>query len=117
LKSHEWHKLEGDVCTIGITKFAADELTDITYVSLPAVGRQVEAGKPFGEVESVKATSDLYAGVSGVITEVNAVLNDSPELVNDDAFGRGWMIRVRVSNPSEFARLLSPEEYERQTAQ
>jgi len=117
LKSHEWHKLEGDVCTIGITKFAADELTDITYVSLPAVGRQVEAGKPFGEVESVKATSDLYAGVSGVITEVNAVLNDSPELVNDDAFGRGWMIRVRVSNPSEYARLLSPEEYERQTAQ
>jgi glycine cleavage system H protein len=82
LKSHEWHKLDGNICTIGITQFAADELTDITYVSLPKVGKEVAAGQPMGEVESVKATSELYCGVSGVVTEVNEKLNNAPELVN-----------------------------------
>lgn len=114
LSSHEWHKLDGDLCTIGITKFAADELTDITYVSLPKVGAAVTAGKPFGEVESVKATSDLYAGVSGTVAEVNTKLNDSPELVNNDSFEGGWMIKVRVSDAAQHAALLSAEEYEKQ---
>lgn len=114
LKSHEWHKLDGDVCTIGITKFAADELTDITYVSLPKVGKEVSAGRPFGEVESVKATSDLYSGVSGVVTAVNERLADSPELVNDDSFGEGWMIKVRVADPAQLEKLMSPADYDAQ---
>ncbi len=114
LSSHEWHKLDGDICTIGITKFAADELTDITYVSLPKVGAAVTAGKPFGEVESVKATSDLYAGVSGTVAEVNAKLNDSPELVNNDSFDGGWMIKVKVSDAAQHAALLSAGDYEKQ---
>lgn len=114
LSSHEWHKLEGDICTIGITKFAADELTDITFVSLPKVGATVTAGKPFGEVESVKATSDLYAGVSGTVTEVNTKLNDSPELVNNDSFDGGWMIKVKVSDAAQHAALMSAGDYEKQ---
>ncbi len=114
LKSHEWHKLEGDICTIGITQFAADELTDITYVSLPSVGKELKAGKPFGEVESVKATSDLIAGVSGVVTEVNSKLNDAPELVNSDPMAAGWMIKVKVSDAAALEGLLAADQYEAQ---
>jgi glycine cleavage system H protein len=114
LKSHEWHKLDGDIVTIGITKFAADELTDITYVSLPAVGKQVTAGQPFGEIESVKATSDLYSGVTGTVTAVNGKLGDAPELVNTDAFAEGWMIKVKAADPSRLNSLLSAEQYEAQ---
>ncbi|HVP12552.1 MAG TPA: glycine cleavage system protein GcvH [Phycisphaerae bacterium] len=114
LPSHEWHKLEGNICTIGITKFAADELTDITYVSLPAVGTEVKAGKPFGEIESVKATSDLVCGVTGVVTEVNKKLSDAPELVNNDSFSQGWMIKVKVSDPGTFEKLMTAQAYEAQ---
>jgi glycine cleavage system H protein len=114
LKSHEWHKLEGDVCTIGITQFAADALTDVTYVSLPAKGKELAAGKPFGEIESVKATSDLIAGVSGVVTEVNSKLNDAPELVNTDPSGAGWMIKVKLSDKSAYEKLMSAADYEAQ---
>lgn len=114
LKSHEWHKLDGDVVTIGISKFAADELTDITYVSLPAVGKQLTAGQTFGEVESVKATSDLYSGVSGTVVEVNAKLNDAPELVNNDSFDGGWMVKVKVSDAAQLNSLLSAQQYEAQ---
>src|SRR5437762_1412941 len=77
LESHEWHKLDGDIVTIGITQSAADELTDVTYVALPAVGQKLDANKPFGEIESVKATSDLYSGVSGIVSEVNKQLADN----------------------------------------
>lgn len=114
LKSHEWHKLDGDVVTIGISKFAADELTDITYVSLPAVGKQLTAGQTFGEVESVKATSDLYSGVSGTVVEVNSRLNDAPELVNNDSFDGGWMVKVKVSDAAQLNSLLSAQQYEAQ---
>ena len=114
LPSHEWHKLDGDICTLGITKFAADELTDITYVSLPSVGKELTAGKPFGEIESVKATSDLYTGVSGVVTEVNAKLGDAPELVNNDPFNGGWMLKVRITNRTQLDKLLSAADYEKQ---
>ncbi len=114
LESHEWHRLEGDVCTIGITKFAADELTDITYVDLPVKGKEVSAGKPIGEVESVKATSDLVTGVSGVIVEVNEALGDNPELVNNDPFGDGWMVKIKVSNPAELDKLKSAADYDAQ---
>lgn len=114
LKSHEWHKLDGDVCTIGISQFAADELTDVTYVSLPAAGKEVAANQPFGEIESVKATSDLTSGVSGVVTEINGRLDESPELVNDDPFGEGWMIKVKVSDPAALEALLTAQAYEAQ---
>lgn len=114
LKSHEWHKLDGDTVTIGITKFAADELTDITFVSLPAVGKAVTAGKAFGEIESVKATSDLMCGVSGTVTTVNTKLGESPELVNNDSFEGGWMVKVKVTDPGQLSSLMSAEQYEAQ---
>jgi glycine cleavage system H protein len=116
LESHEWHKLEGDVVTIGITQTAADELTDITYVALPKVGDKLEAGKRFGEIESVKATSDLYSGVSGTITAVNVELSNDPGLVNRDPFNAGWMIKVKVTKPDEMNKLLSAEDYDKRTA-
>ncbi|GMU33092.1 MAG: glycine cleavage system protein GcvH [Planctomycetia bacterium] len=116
LKSHEWHKLDGDICTIGITRFAADELTDITYVSLPKVGKELTAGKPLGEIESVKATSDLYTGVSGVVTEVNGKLGDAPELVNNDSFGDGWLVKVKLSDPSQVEKLMTAQQYDAQIA-
>lgn len=115
LASHEWHKLDGDICTIGITKFAADELTDITYVDLPSPGKEVTAGKPFGEIESVKATSELMCGVSGVVTEVNKRLSDAPDLVNNDSYGDGWMIKVKVSDKAALDRLLTADTYQKQT--
>ena len=116
LATHEWHKLDGDICTLGISQFAADELTDVTYVSLPAAGKEITAGTPFGEIESVKATSDLNAGISGVVTEVNEKLNDAPELVNEDPFGEGWMIKVKVGDASQHAGLLSVDAYTAQIA-
>jgi glycine cleavage system H protein len=115
LESHEWHKLDGDVVAIGITQSAADELTDITYVSLPKVGAKVEAGKRFGEIESVKATGDLYSGVSGTVSEINAQLANDPGLVNRDPFAGGWMIKLKVANGAELNKLLSAEEYEKKT--
>jgi glycine cleavage system H protein len=113
LKTHEWHKLEGGLVVIGITQFAADELTDITYASLPTVGKPVTAGKPFGEIESVKATSDLYSGVSGDVAAVNEGLSDAPERVNKDPFGEGWLIKVRPADPSELDRLMTAADYVR----
>ncbi len=115
LETHEWHKVEGDTATIGITQIAADELTDITYVSLPKVGAKVSANKPFGEIESVKATSDLYSGVSGEVIAINDGLNNDPGLVNRDPFNGGWMVKVKLSNPAEAEKLLSAEAYLKQT--
>jgi glycine cleavage system H protein len=115
LETHEWHKPQGDVVTIGITQFAADELTDITYVSLPKVGQKLSANARFGEIESVKATSDLYAGVSGEVTEINRELANNPGLVNQDPYNKGWMIRVRVANPGEVNKLLSVDDYLKKT--
>jgi glycine cleavage system H protein len=111
LQTHEWHKRDGDLIVIGITQFAADELTDITFVSLPKVGAALRAGERFGEIESVKATSDLYSGVSGTVTEVNAALNDDPSLVNRDPYAGAWMIKVKPVNATEADSLLSVEDY------
>jgi glycine cleavage system H protein len=111
LQSHEWHKNDGDVVTIGITQIAADELTDITYVSLPKVGDKMTANERFGEIESVKATSDLYTGVSGTVTDVNSALASDPGLVNRDPHEGGWMIKIKPSNPGELNSLLSAEDY------
>ena len=111
LQSHEWHKLDGDTVTIGITQFAADELTDITYVKLPKVGSKVSAGQPFGEIESVKATSDLYSGVSGEVVAVNNALDKDPGSVNRDPYEGAWMIKVRVANRGDLDNLLSLQDY------
>jgi glycine cleavage system H protein len=111
LETHEWHKLDGDAVTIGITQFAADELTDITFVDLPAVGDKVDASKPFGEIESVKATSDLYSGVSGTVTQVNDELSNNPGLVNKDPYEGAWMIKVKVTDKSQLDKLLSQADY------
>jgi glycine cleavage system H protein len=111
LPTHEWHKLDGDTVTIGITQFAADELTDITYVGLPKVGTKVEANQRFGEIESVKATSDLYSGVTGTVTDVNGELTSNPGVINSDPYDKGWMIRVKASDPSQVSKLLSLEDY------
>ena len=115
LETHEWHDLQGDTVAIGITQIAADELTDITFVSLPKVGTKVEANKRFGEIESVKATSDLYSGVSGTVSAVNEALNNNPGLVNQDPYKAAWMIKVKVTDPSQMNKLLSSEEYLKKT--
>jgi len=115
LPTHEWHKPDGDTLTLGITQFAADELTDITYVSLPKVGDRITANQRFGEVESVKATSDLYSGVSGTVTAVNDALASDPGLVNRDPYEQGWMIKLKPANPGDVNKLLSLEDYLKQT--
>ncbi len=112
-QTHEWFKVEGDTVTIGITQFAADELTDITFVDLPKVGTRLEGGSHFGEVESVKATSELYTAISGEVVAVNPRLADSPELLNSDPFGEGWMIKVRCPDLSPLDKLLDGPSYER----
>ena len=111
LETHEWHQASGDTVTIGITQFAADELTDITFVQLPKVGDKLQANKRFGEIESVKASSDLYSGVSGTVSEVNAALSDNPGLVNRDPYGQAWMITVKMSDPRQLEKLLAVDEY------
>ena len=115
LQTHEWHRLEGDTVTIGITQFAADELTDITYVSLPKIGDKITPNGRFGEIESVKATSDLYSGVAGEVTAVNNELGNEPGLVNRDPYGGGWMIKLKVTNPDDVNKLLSVDEYLQKT--
>ena len=115
LQTHEWHRVEGDTVTIGITQFAADELTDITFVDLPKVGATVTANSRFGEIESVKATSDLYSGVSGTVTAVNGELSGEPGLVNRDPYAGGWMIKVKVTDPGQVNELLSVEDYLKKT--
>jgi glycine cleavage system H protein len=109
LESHEWHKADGDTVTIGITDIAANDLTDITFVSLPKVSEKISANARFGEVESVKATSDLYSGVSGTVTVVNDKLNTDPGLVNRDPYGEGWMIKIKTTDKID--GLLSSEDY------
>lgn len=109
-KTHEWVRVEDDIAVVGITDFAQEQLGDITYVELPAVGTQLEPGQEMGSVESVKAASELYSPVAGEVVAVNEELDATPEKVNADPFGEGWMLRVRLS--AEPAGLLSPEEYE-----
>lgn len=112
-QTHEWFKADGDAVTIGITQFAAEELTDITYVELPAKGARVRAGESFGEVESVKASSELYSAVSGTVVEANARLAAEPGLVNSDPFGAGWMIRIACDDPAPLEKLMDAAAYQR----
>jgi len=116
-KAHEWVPLAGYLATVGITKYAADQLGDVVFVELPEAGRALDQFAAFGVVESVKAVSDLYAPVGGDVAETNAALADAPELVNQDPFGAGWMIRIRVSNEGQVAELLDAAAYEQLTAE
>jgi glycine cleavage system H protein len=116
-KDHEWVKVDGDVATIGVTDYAANQLGDVVFVDLPAVGKRIDQFATFGVVESVKAVSDLYAPVAGEITDVNAELGTKPELVNSDPFGEGWMIRVKVADAGQLAELLDAAGYEQLTAE
>ena len=109
-KSHEWARVEDEIAVVGITDFAQEQLGDITFVELPAVGDVLEAGQEMGSVESVKAASEIYCPVSGEVVEINGELENAPEKINADPFGEGWLIRVRLS--AEPTELLSPEEYE-----
>ncbi len=115
-EEHEWVRMEGDVATIGITAYAQDSLGDIVFVELPAAGRSVTVGDGFGVVESVKAVSDVYSPVSGEIIAVNSVLETAPEHVNNAPYGDGWMIKVRVSDPSVLDKLMDATAYEGFTA-
>jgi len=115
-KDHEWVRLDGDVATVGITAYAADQLGDIVFVELPAVGTSVEQFATFGVVESVKAVSDLFAPLSGDVTEANPGLTGQPELVNSEPYGEGWMIRLKVADASQVDELLEPEAYDKLVA-
>jgi glycine cleavage system H protein len=111
-QEHEWARLDGKVATIGITKFAVEQLGDITMVDLPKEGESISKGAVFGTVESVKAVSDLFAPLSGKVVKVNDPLNDTPEVVNEDCYDEGWMIQVEVSDAKELEALMTAEKYE-----
>lgn len=111
-ESHEYVKIEGDYAVVGITDFAQEQLGNVVYVDVPEVGDEVTADETFGAVESTKAASDLVCPVSGEVVEVNEALEDEPELVNKDAFGEGWIIKVKLTNPEEVEQLLDAKGYE-----
>ena len=111
-KDHEWVSLDGNIATIGITDFAQRELGDIVYVEVETIGKSLEAGAVFGTVEAVKTVSDLFLPVAGTIDELNPALAGSPELVNNDPYGEGWMVKMTVSNPADVEALLDAAGYE-----
>ncbi len=110
-EEHEWIQIEEDTATVGITDYAQQELGDVVYVELPEQGLSLEAGQPFGSVESVKAVSEIYSPLSGTVTEINETLADSPETVNEDPYGDGWMIRLEVAEAAEVGELMSAVDY------
>jgi glycine cleavage system H protein len=110
-ESHEWHKLDGEILTLGLTKFAIDELTDITYVELKPVGTEVDAGGEIGEVESVKATSDVYSTLGGEIIDINGSLDEDPSILNTDPYEKGWLVKIKVRD-QDLGNLLDASEYD-----
>lgn len=112
-KDHEWLKAEGDEAKVGITDFAQKQLGDVVYIELPQPGAQLEFHQSLGVIESVKAVSDVYSPISGEIIEINEELNDSPELVNEDPHGKGWMVRIKIKDQNELAKLMSLSDYEK----
>ena len=115
-KDHEWVKIDGDEATVGITDFAQRELGDIVYVEIESVGKDLQAGEIFGTVEAVKTVSDLYLPLSGTVNEVNPNLNSNPEAVNNDPYGEGWMIKMKVSNLADVDGLLTAQAYQKLVA-
>ena len=113
-ESHEWVKVDGDIATIGVSDYAQAEMGDITYVDLPDVDDEFQVGEEFGALESVKASSDLFAPVSGIVTEINEELENAPELINQDAY-TNWIIRIKMNNMSELDSLMNEEEYAKHT--
>ena len=111
-KEHEWVRVEGSEAVVGISEFAQDQLGEVVYVDLPAVGDELVAGETFGEIESVKSVSELYAPVSGTVLEVNDELGNTPETINSDPYGSGWMIKISVADASQLDGLLSADAYE-----
>jgi len=114
-KTHEWIKVENDVGTVGITDFAAKQLTDLVYIELPSVGEKLTKGSPFGVIESVKAAEDLNSPVSGEVIEVHEELSQQIDLISKDPYGEGWMIKVKLQNPEELNNLMNSEDYEEWT--
>lgn len=112
-KDHEWVSLEGDIATIGITDFAQHELGDIVYIEIETKGRSLSAETVFGTVEAVKTVSDLFLPVAGTITEINPILESEPEKVNNDPYGDGWMIKMKVDNPNDVTKLMDAEAYKK----
>lgn len=110
-KDHEWLRVEGDMGYVGVTDFAQGELGDIVFIEIETLGETLNKEDIFGTIEAVKTVSDMFMPVSGEILEVNPALEESPDVVNKDPYGKGWMIKVKISNPSEVAELLSPEKY------
>jgi glycine cleavage system H protein len=110
-KSDEWVRIEGDIVTIGVSDYAQDALNDIVYVELPSVGDSFKKGDSFGSVESVKAASDLYTSVGGTVTEVNSALEDSPELINSDPYGKGWIVKLKLAGAPDLSGLMDATAY------
>jgi glycine cleavage system H protein len=115
--THEWVQVAGDLATIGISRFAVDQLTDLIMIDLPKVGSKLVPGKSFGEVESVKAVSDLYAPVGGEVVEVNAAVASNIQLLAEDPYEKGWLVKVRVANPPEAATLMDHDAYQKKVAE
>lgn len=113
-ESHEWHQLAGDTLTLGLTQFAVDQLTDVTYVEMKKPGTKFKAGDIVGEVESVKTTSDIYCAVSGEVTELNPALSDDPGLLNRDPYGKGWLVKVKVSDKTGLSGCVDSKTYDAQ---
>lgn len=111
-RDHEWVRVEGDTCVLGITEYAQEELGEIVFVELPEVGQSFNATDEVGTIESVKAVAEVYTPVSGEVLEVNASLEDEPELVNDDPHGDGWLVKLKIESKSELGELMSAEQYE-----
>jgi glycine cleavage system H protein len=114
--SHEWSRLEGDMCTVGITKFACEQLTDVVYIELPDVGDHVFTGDSFGEIESVKAVSDLYSPCNGEVVAINKDLEEDPGIVAKDPYGKGWMVKIKVEPGTTLDKLMTLAQYEKQIA-
>lgn len=115
-KTHEWASIEGDICTVGISQFAVEQLTDIVYIELPEVGDHTFVGDSFGEIESVKAVSDIYAPVEGEVIEVNEKLLNDPAAIAKDPYGKGWLVKIKVEKNVKVGHLLSKEQYDKQVA-
>jgi len=115
-KSNEWASLEGDICTIGITKFAVEQLTDVVYIEMPDIGDHVFTGDSFGEIESVKAVSELYSPVNGEVIAINDKLENDPTIVSNDPYGKGWMVKIKCEPGTKLDHMMTADKYEKQIA-
>ena len=115
-ETHEWVSLEGDVCTVGITNFAVEQLTDVVFVELAKVGKKFAVKEAFGQIESVKSVNDLYAPIAGEVVAKNDTLEKDPAIVSGDPYGKGWMIKIKLASKADYDKLLTPDQYEKQIA-